>query len=56
MSHPFLYLSKSLSGGVTKSFSWSVTKNCVGVGWALTKYRVAVGWAVTTNKIGNPKI
>ena len=39
MSHPFLYLSKSLSGD-GKSLSWAVTKYRVEVGWAVTKYQV----------------
>ena len=52
MSHPFLYLSKSLSGG-GKILSWAVTKYHVGVGWAVTKYHVEVGWAVTKYQVGS---
>ena len=39
MSHPFLYLSKSVSEDA-KTLSWAVTKYRVEVGWAVTKYQV----------------
>ena len=44
MSDPFLYLSQSFSGAVTKYH--------VGVGWAATKYHVEVGCAVTNIERG----